>query len=85
MGNAWRTLPYSICTVSIAGSGATVGGLSNDATYYHRVRAVNGSEYSNWTPYVTTTLASASGYPTNQEEAEATPPPPGENSGAGSG
>ena len=74
----WRILPFREShvsysyTVSINGSSATVGRLTNGVGYYHRVRAVNGSLSSAWTSYVNTVLPSGA----RGAAGDPTPPPP---------
>ena len=59
----WRTLPFDSFTlngssgsVTITDSMATVGGLTNGASYSHRVRSVNSADESMWTTGVVTHL-----------------------------
>ena len=47
-GSAGQTLPYGSFTVAFSGSSATVGGLSNGQSYWHRVRSYNNQAYSGW-------------------------------------
>ena len=74
---SWRTLPFTETgigsyTVTFSGSSAVVSGLADSIGYYHRVRTVQGSEYSSWTAYVNThTLAAAT--PTHTPAATHTP------------
>ena len=48
----WRTLPFGHFTISKTGSSAVVGGLINNVCYSQRVRSVNSSGGSGWTPWV---------------------------------
>ena len=36
---SWRILPSGSYTVAVSGTAATVGGLRDNTTYYHQVRA----------------------------------------------
>ena len=80
----WRTLPFTEShvsysySVSFNGSSAVVGRLTNGITYYHQVRAVNGSLYSGWTGYISTLLPSQSDSARGGSDGnnpKATPPP----------
>lgn len=47
----WVTLPWRNYSATITGAQATVRGLTNGVTYYHRVRSWNRDHYSNWSGY----------------------------------
>lgn len=53
VARVWRALPSGGATVSFNGSSATVRGLTNGVSYYHRVRATNSAHQSGWSSYST--------------------------------
>ena len=80
----WMTLPdpNHSYTITSNGSSAKVRGLANDARYYHRVRAVDGSDTSGWTNWISTTTRGIGGDAGNDNTAgqdTAIPPPPSDS------
>lgn len=79
----WRTLPFHESHrpyeygIRFSGSGATVTGL-DPVSYAHRVQAVNGSQESGWSSYITTQVYSGGilGFGDTAGTEPATPPPP---------
>ena len=64
----WRTLPFTgsrAFTIAFSGSSAVVGGLLNGVSYAHTVRSKNGSRYSPWIAYRSTTAGLQPSIPTN--------------------
>ena len=53
----WKPLPFDDFAVTTTGAQAVVGGLKNDKSYDHRVRAVNADGKSGWTAELTTDLS----------------------------
>ena len=75
---SWRTLPFTETgigsyTVTFSGSSAVVSGLADGIGYSHRVRTVQGSEYSSWTAYVNTYTLAAAAAPTHTPTPTASP------------